>query len=127
LPQSLSAGERVQPNLKVTPAADFVHNLSQIRQSQAVAWASSAIAIVIGAIGILNNSSAHVKLLSRLPNAAGLVEGKIDIAVVGQGICCPHANRGRNADRRNAAEMNAAVRTAAAAQGGSDNRAKKRG
>jgi putative ABC transport system permease protein len=125
--------EHLQPNLKVTAAADFVRNLAQIRQCQAVAWASSAIALVIGAIGILNTmmtsvfertseigvlraigwpqsriarmvmsesimlslcgavlgtfaGAALVKLLSRFPSAAGLVEGKIDIMVVGQGI-----------------------------------------
>ncbi len=46
--------EQVQPNLKVTRVADFVHNLTQIRICRATAWATSAVALVIGVIGMLN-------------------------------------------------------------------------
>ena len=46
--------EQVQPNLRVTRVADFVHNFTQIRICRATAWATSAIALVIGVIGMLN-------------------------------------------------------------------------
>ena len=46
--------EQVQPNLKVTRVDDFVHNLTQIRLCRATAWATSAVALVLGVIGILN-------------------------------------------------------------------------
>jgi putative ABC transport system permease protein len=46
--------EGLQPNLKVSRPADFVHNLKQIQLSRAVAWMSSAIALIIGAIGMFN-------------------------------------------------------------------------
>lgn len=40
--------------LEATPATDFVRNVSQIRVGRAVAWLISAIALFIGAIGVLN-------------------------------------------------------------------------
>jgi putative ABC transport system permease protein len=46
--------EGLQPNLKVSRPSDFVHNLKQIRLSRAVAWMCSAIALIIGAIGMFN-------------------------------------------------------------------------
>ena len=123
--------EGLQPNLKVTRAVDFVHNLNQIRLCRAVAWLSSSIALIIGVIGMLNtmimsvferiheigllraigwrNSRivrmvigesillsvggailgscvglALVKILSHLPNAAGLIAGTVDLPVIAQ-------------------------------------------
>lgn len=47
--------EAIQPGLmKATPASDFVSNMQQIRVSRGVAWITSAIALIIGAIGMLN-------------------------------------------------------------------------
>ncbi len=123
--------EQVQPNLRVTRVADFVHNFTQIRICRATAWATSAIALVIGVIGMLNTmimsvferiheigllraigwrntrivrmvvgesillsiggaivgsciGAALVKVLSRLPNSAGLVAGEVDLLVIAQ-------------------------------------------
>ncbi|HEV2970381.1 MAG TPA: ABC transporter permease [Pirellulales bacterium] len=46
--------ERMDPTLAALPVADFVDNIQQIRLARGVAWAVSAIALVIGAIGMLN-------------------------------------------------------------------------
>src|SRR5262249_33557559 len=40
--------------LKVTRSKEFVANVQQIKMSSAVAWITSAIALIIGAIGMLN-------------------------------------------------------------------------
>ncbi len=45
---------QLQPGLKVTKSKDFVNNVQQIKMSGAVAWVTSAIALIIGAIGMLN-------------------------------------------------------------------------
>ncbi|HEY2827066.1 MAG TPA: ABC transporter permease [Pirellulales bacterium] len=44
----------LQPGLKVTKSKEFVNNVQQIKMSGAVAWVTSAIALIIGAIGMLN-------------------------------------------------------------------------
>jgi putative ABC transport system permease protein len=41
-------------SLLAQPAADFVDNIQQIKLARGVAWAVSAIAVMIGAIGMLN-------------------------------------------------------------------------
>jgi putative ABC transport system permease protein len=46
--------EALQPGLKATKSRDFVSNVQQIKMISAVAWITSAIALVIGAIGMLN-------------------------------------------------------------------------
>jgi putative ABC transport system permease protein len=46
--------EALQPGLKVTRSKDFVNNVQQIKMINAVAWITSAIALIIGAIGMLN-------------------------------------------------------------------------
>jgi putative ABC transport system permease protein len=46
--------QTMDPHLLATPVADFVQNIQQIRMARGVAWAVSAIALVIGAIGMLN-------------------------------------------------------------------------
>jgi putative ABC transport system permease protein len=47
--------EAIDPKvLKATPVASFVKDVQQIKVSHAVAWSISAIALVIGAIGMLN-------------------------------------------------------------------------
>jgi putative ABC transport system permease protein len=40
--------------IAATPVGDYVRNTSQIRVAHAMAWLTSAIALVIGAIGVLN-------------------------------------------------------------------------
>jgi putative ABC transport system permease protein len=46
--------EEMDSSLLALPAADFVNNIQQIKLARGVAWAVSAIAVVIGAIGMLN-------------------------------------------------------------------------
>jgi putative ABC transport system permease protein len=57
-PAELAAVERrveeMDPSLLAQPAADFVNSIQQIKLARGVAWAVSAIAVVIGAIGMLN-------------------------------------------------------------------------
>jgi putative ABC transport system permease protein len=121
------------PDIEAKPALEFVQSVSQIKMATAVAWVTSAIAIIIGAIGMLNTmimsvfertkeigtlraigwkksrivrmvlgesivlsicgaflgsvcGLALVKFLSKLPNAAGVVEGKVAPAVIAQGF-----------------------------------------
>jgi putative ABC transport system permease protein len=45
---------QLQPGLKVTKSKEFVNNVQQIKMFSAVAWVTSAIALIIGAIGMLN-------------------------------------------------------------------------
>jgi putative ABC transport system permease protein len=40
--------------IEAVPTVDYVNSTSQIRMAQAMAWMTSAIALVIGAIGVLN-------------------------------------------------------------------------
>jgi putative ABC transport system permease protein len=44
----------LQPGLEVKKSTDFVNSVQQIRMINAVAWITSAIALIIGAIGMLN-------------------------------------------------------------------------
>ncbi len=46
--------EALQPGLEVKRSSDFVEHVPQVRISRAVAWLTSAIALFIGAIGMLN-------------------------------------------------------------------------
>ena len=46
--------EALAPGLEATPTADFVGNIKQVRISHAVAWLISAVAVIIGGIGMLN-------------------------------------------------------------------------
>jgi putative ABC transport system permease protein len=40
--------------IEATPTADYVKSTSQIRMAQAMAWMTSAIALILGAVGVLN-------------------------------------------------------------------------
>ncbi len=46
--------EALQPGLEVKRPTDFVEHVPQVRIGRAVAWLTSAIALFIGAIGMLN-------------------------------------------------------------------------
>jgi putative ABC transport system permease protein len=46
--------EHLDSSLAVTPAAEFVRSVSQIRVARAAAWITSAIAVTIGVAGTLN-------------------------------------------------------------------------
>jgi putative ABC transport system permease protein len=46
--------EALDPNVQATPTVEFVANISQIRVTRAGAWITSAIALFMGTIGILN-------------------------------------------------------------------------
>jgi putative ABC transport system permease protein len=52
--------EALDPSVQATPTAEFVANISQIRVTRAGAWITSAIALFMGAIGILNTMVASV-------------------------------------------------------------------
>jgi putative ABC transport system permease protein len=131
--ESLPAAKEIDVQLDATPAVEFVKGVSQIKISRAVAWLTSAIALVIGAIGMLNTMIMSVfertkeigtlraigwrrsriiqmvigeslllslggaivgsiggillvKILTHLPNAAGIVSGHIAPAIIGQGF-----------------------------------------
>ncbi len=51
---ALPEAKEIDVRLEATPSSDFVKGVSQIKVSRAVAWLTSAIALVIGAIGMLN-------------------------------------------------------------------------
>ena len=42
------------PNIEATPTAEFVNSTTEIRFIRAMAWITSAIAMIIGAVGMLN-------------------------------------------------------------------------
>ena len=46
--------EALGKNLEVTPTAEFVNSTPEIRFIRAMAWVTSAVALVIGAVGMLN-------------------------------------------------------------------------
>jgi putative ABC transport system permease protein len=46
--------EAIDPEIAATPCAAFVHSLSQMRVARTMSWVTSAIASLIGAIGVLN-------------------------------------------------------------------------
>jgi putative ABC transport system permease protein len=46
--------EKLDPTLNVVDTLDFVHGISQIRVTQAAAWVTSAVAMIVGVIGVLN-------------------------------------------------------------------------
>jgi putative ABC transport system permease protein len=46
--------EKLDPTLNVVDTINFVHGISQIRVTQAAAWITSAVAMIVGTIGVLN-------------------------------------------------------------------------
>lgn len=46
--------EALGKNLEVTPTAEFVNSTPEIRFIRAMAWVTSAVALIIGAVGMLN-------------------------------------------------------------------------
>jgi putative ABC transport system permease protein len=46
--------EKEVPNIAVTPARDYVVADTQIRLSRAMAWTTAAVAMILGAVGMLN-------------------------------------------------------------------------
>ncbi len=57
-PQAIDAVRRkieaLQTGITADPATEFIGSVNQIRTAQAVAWLTSAIALIIGAVGVLN-------------------------------------------------------------------------
>ncbi len=51
---------KLDPTISALPAADFVGRIREIAAARAVSWAISAIALVIGAIGMLNTMAMSV-------------------------------------------------------------------
>jgi putative ABC transport system permease protein len=130
---ALPEAKEIDVRLEATPSSDFVKGVSQIKVSRAVAWLTSAIALVIGAIGMLNTMIMSVfertkeigtlraigwkrsriikmvigesmllslggaivgslggiflvKILTQLPNAAGIVSGRVATPVIAEGF-----------------------------------------
>jgi putative ABC transport system permease protein len=130
---ALPEAKEMDVQLEATPAKEFVKGVSQIKVSRAVAWLTSAIALVIGAIGMLNTMIMSVfertkeigtlraigwkrsriikmvigesmllslggaivgslggillvKILTQLPNAAGIVSGRVAMPVIAEGF-----------------------------------------
>ncbi len=46
--------ERLAPELTVLSTVEFVNSVAQIRMARAMAWLTSAVAVVLGGIGVLN-------------------------------------------------------------------------
>ena len=46
--------EALGPNIEATPTAEFVNSTPEIRFVRAMAWVTSAIGLIIGAVGMLN-------------------------------------------------------------------------
>lgn len=44
----------LMPGLQVSPAREFVENAPEIRTAKGISWVTSSIALVVGAVGILN-------------------------------------------------------------------------
>ncbi|MCM2373289.1 ABC transporter permease [Aporhodopirellula aestuarii] len=125
--------EAMESEVKVRPTREHVESLSEIQLAVAMAWLTSAVAIVIGSIGVLNTmfmsiqertleigllraigwtririismiliesiilsaigaaigigvSFVLVSLLTHMPAVNGLIEGRIQLAVVLQGL-----------------------------------------
>ncbi len=83
------AAIQTDPALEVKPAMDFVKSVREIRLSQGVAWVTSAIAIIIGAIGMLNTMIMSVfertKEIGTL-RAIGWKRSRIVRMVVGESV-----------------------------------------
>jgi putative ABC transport system permease protein len=52
--------EALDPEIAATPCAEFVHSLNQMRVVRTMSWITSAIASLIGAIGVLNTMAMSV-------------------------------------------------------------------
>ncbi|HEV3006844.1 MAG TPA: ABC transporter permease [Pirellulales bacterium] len=46
--------EALQPGISALPTAEFIANVNQIKMARATSWVTSTIALVLGAIGVLN-------------------------------------------------------------------------
>lgn len=125
--------EALGKNLEVTPTAEFVNSTTEIQMIRAIAWVTSAVALVIGAVGMLNTmimsvfertreigilraigwgrwrvvkmilmesillsvaggvlgtlgAVGLVQLLSRHPAVSGMIDSRVDPAVILQGF-----------------------------------------
>ena len=125
--------EALAPNLVALPSGEFVRNLAQIRVIRAMAWVTSLVALLIGAVGISNTmvmsilerqreigalralgwrtvsvvrlvgeeslllclvgaaagsllGIAATKGLSLAPMTAGLIDGRLSLTVIAQGV-----------------------------------------
>lgn len=52
--------EKLDPRLSVLSTSDFVNSIAQIRAARAMAWLTSTLALVMGAIGVLNTMAMSV-------------------------------------------------------------------
>ncbi len=52
--------EKLDPKLAVLPAGEFVHNIAQFKVVRAMAWVTSLVAIVIGAVNVANTMTMSV-------------------------------------------------------------------
>jgi len=52
--------EGLAKNISAMPTAEFVHSIAEIRTARAMAWLTSVIAILVGAIGVTNTTAMSV-------------------------------------------------------------------
>jgi len=81
--------EALAPGLEATPTADFVGNIKQVRISHAVAWLISAVAVIIGGIGMLNTMLMSVSERTRefgILRAIGWRPSRIMRMVLGESV-----------------------------------------
>lgn len=52
--------EKLDPRLSVLSTTDFINSIAQIRAARAMAWLTSTLALVLGAIGVLNTMAMSV-------------------------------------------------------------------
>lgn len=55
-----AAIEALDPEIAATPCAEFVSSLNQIQVTRTMSWITSAVALVVGAIGVLNTMAMSV-------------------------------------------------------------------
>ncbi len=81
--------ESLDATLAATPTADFVANITQIRVTRAAAWVISTMALVIGAIGVLNTMVTSVFERAReigLLRAIGWRKQRVVALILGESL-----------------------------------------
>ena len=79
--------EALDPHVQATPTAEFVAGISQIRVTRAAAWITSAIALFMGMLGVLNTMIASVAERAReigVLRALGWRKRRIARMIVGE-------------------------------------------
>jgi putative ABC transport system permease protein len=81
--------EKEIPNVAVTPARDYVGADVQIRLSRAMAWTTAAVAMILGAIGMLNTMLMSIFERTReigILRAVGWRRGRVLALILGESL-----------------------------------------